>query len=93
MYDACSHIIHIHRFDLRPFLYNVGWTRQFSTIDHLVKFQQESLSNTRTHPSTNSSSSSTASDNNNQQEGSSDNEEEEEVVGTSAKIDADADSI
>ena len=26
-----------NRFDLRPFLYNVRWDRQFDTIDGLVK--------------------------------------------------------
>ena len=25
-----------NRFDLRPFLYNTRWTRQFTTIDRLV---------------------------------------------------------
>lgn len=26
-----------NRFDLRPFLYNVKWTRQFNTIDMILK--------------------------------------------------------
>lgn len=26
-----------NRFDLRPFLYNTQWTRQFQTIDAIVK--------------------------------------------------------
>jgi NAD+ synthase (glutamine-hydrolysing) len=26
-----------HRFDLRPFLYNVAWERQFQTIDAIVE--------------------------------------------------------
>lgn len=30
-----------NRFDLRPFLYNTKWDRQFSTIDSLVKQMQD----------------------------------------------------
>ncbi len=29
-----------NRFDLRPFLYNTAWTRQFATIEQLVKHKE-----------------------------------------------------
>lgn len=32
-----------NRFDLRPFLYNTRWTRQFNTIDHLIRQQQQCI--------------------------------------------------
>lgn len=32
-----------NRFDLRPFLYNVRWTRQFNTIDSIVQQQEQRL--------------------------------------------------
>lgn len=32
-----------NRFDLRPFLYNVKWTRQFNTIDKIVEQQTPSV--------------------------------------------------
>ncbi len=35
-YHAESYSPDDNRFDLRPFLYNVKWTRQFSTIDAIV---------------------------------------------------------
>ncbi len=36
-YHAESYSPDDNRFDLRPFLYNVKWTRQFSTIDAIVE--------------------------------------------------------
>jgi NAD+ synthase (glutamine-hydrolysing) len=36
-YHAESYSPDDNRFDLRQFLYNTKWTRQFSTIDALVK--------------------------------------------------------
>ncbi len=35
-YHAESYSPDDNRFDLRPFLYNANWHRQFNTIDHLL---------------------------------------------------------
>jgi len=35
-----------NRFDLRQFLYNVKWDRQFAVIDQLVERQEQSVDET-----------------------------------------------
>ena len=40
-YHAESYSPDDNRFDLRPFLYNTKWPRQFATIDRLVEEQEE----------------------------------------------------
>lgn len=38
-----------NRFDLRQFLYNARWTRQFSVIDQLVERREQSPLETAEH--------------------------------------------